>query len=253
MFYSVTHGKLLAYADDYQLYSSDVDPVALENCICREVRVANEWYRNNRMIVNETKHQAIVFGKTDHSSFPLKDSLDIFGINIDNRLRFVNYISTICKKINGQFNVMLRFRKLISKDTLLRLYKAFINFIYFNTEKMDTLNKRILRFILQDYNSPYDSLLSKVNSKSLYKRRLQTFLIILYKSLFFYLLSSYLRNMFSLRSVSYSLRGNYVLFLPSTKSTTYGHHSFSYMASKLWNSQNMDGTLIPTADTNKMK
>ena len=201
------------------------------------------------MIVNETKHQAIVFGKTDYSfSFPLKDSLDIFGINIDNRLRFDNYVSTICKKINGQFNVMLRFRKLISKDTLLRLYKAFImpHFNYCssvwhfcgarNTEKMDTLNKRILRFILQDYNSPYDSLLNKVNSKSLYKRRLQTFLIILYKSLFFTCYPGYLRNMFSLRSVSYSLRGNYVLSLPSTKSSTYGLHSFSYMASKLWNS-----------------
>ena len=53
-----------------------------------------------------------------------------------------------------------------------------------NTEKIDTLNKRILRFILQDYNSPYDSLLSEVNSNSLYKRRLQTMLIILYRSLF---------------------------------------------------------------------
>ena len=75
------------------------------------------------MIVNETKHQAIVLGKTDHSfSFSLKDSLDIFGINIGNRLRFDNYISTICNKINGQFNVMLRFRKLISEDTLLRLF-----------------------------------------------------------------------------------------------------------------------------------
>ena len=249
LFYSVTQGKLHAYADDHQLYSSDVDPVALENCICREVRVANEWYRSNRMIVNETKHQAMVLGKTDHSfSFPLKDSLDIFGINIDNRLRFDNYISTICKKINGQFNVMLRFRKLICKDTLLGLYKAFImpHFNYCSsvwhfcgarsTEKIDTLNKRILRFILQDYNSPYDSLLSKVNSKSLYKRRLQTFLIILYKSLFFTCYPGYLRNMFSLRSVSYSLRGNYVLSLPCTKSTTYGLHSFSYMASKLWNS-----------------
>ena len=91
------------------------------------MRVANEWYRNNGMIVNETKHQAIVFGKTGHSfSFPLKDPLDIFGINIDNRLRFDNHISAISKKINGRFNVMLRFRKLISKDTLLTLYKAFI-------------------------------------------------------------------------------------------------------------------------------
>ena len=143
---------------------------------------------------------------------------------------------------------MLKFHKLISKDTLLRLYKAFImpHFNYcssvrhfcgvHSTEKIDTLNKRILRFILQDYNSPYDCLLSKVNSKSLYKRRLQTFLIILYKSLFFNWYPGDLRNMFSLQSVSYSLCGNYVLSLPSVKSTTYGLHSFSYMASKLWNS-----------------
>ena len=105
-----------------------------------------------------------------------------------------------------------------------------------NTEKIDTLNKRILRFILQDYNSPYNSLLSKVNSKSPYKRRLQTLLIILYKSLFFNRYPGYLRDMFSLRATSYSLRGNYIFSIPSARSTTYGLHSFSYMASKLWNS-----------------
>ena len=142
---------------------------------------------------------------------------------------------------------MLRFRKLISKDTLLRLYKAFImpyfdycssvwHFCGARNEKIDTLDKRILRFILQDYNSPYDSLLRKLNSKSLYKRRLQTFLIILYRSLFFTRYPGYLTDMFSLLSTSYSLRGNYILSLPSARSTTYGLHSFSYMASKLWNS-----------------
>ena len=206
-------------------------------------RVVSQQYR---MIVNETKHQAIVLGRTGHSfSLPLKDSLDIFEINIDNRLCFDNYTSTFCKKINSQFNVMLRFRKLISKDTLLRLHEAFImphlnyssSVSHFcgarNTEKIDTLNKRILRFILQDYNSPYNSLLSKVSSKSPYKRRLQTLLIILYKSLFFNRYPGYLRDMFSLWSTSYSLPGNYILSLPSARSTTYGLHSFLYMASKL--------------------
>ena len=126
LFYWVTQCKLHAYADDHQFYSSNIDPVALEDCICREVRVANEWYRSNRMIVNETKHQAIFLRRTGHSSFAIKTFLDIFGINIDNRLCFDNYISTICKKTNSHFNVMLRFRKLISKDTLLTSYKAFI-------------------------------------------------------------------------------------------------------------------------------
>ena len=87
-------------------------------------------------------------------------------MTIDNRLSFDNHVSVICKKINNQFNVMLRFRKLINKETLLKLYKAFIlpHFYYCssvwhfcgarNADKVDNLHKRILRFILEDYSSP---------------------------------------------------------------------------------------------------
>ena len=90
-------------------------------------------------------------------------------MTIDNRLSFDNHVSVICKKINNQFNVMLRFRKLINKETLLKLYKAFIlpHFYYCssvwhfcgarNADKVDNLNKRILRFILEDYSSPLAS------------------------------------------------------------------------------------------------
>ena len=93
---------------------------------------------------------------------------------------------------------MLRFWKLINKEMLLKLYKAFIlpHFYYCssvwyfcgvrNADKVDNLNKCTLRFILQDYNSPYDILLSKVNMKSLFIRCLQNFMITLYKSLFFF-------------------------------------------------------------------
>ena len=145
------------------------------------------------MIVNERKHQALILGKTERNfCFPVNNSIDIFGMTTDNRVSFDNHVTVICKKIN----VMLRFRKRINKETLLKLYKAFIlpHFYYCssvwhfcgarNADKVDNLNKRILRFILQDYSSPYDILLSKVNMKSLFIRRLQNFMITLYKSLF---------------------------------------------------------------------
>ena len=61
-------------------------------------------------------------------------------------------------------------------------------------------------------------------------------LILLYKSLFFTKYPIYTRNMFTLRTTSYNLRGNYILTLPVPKTTTYGLHSFSYHAAKLWNS-----------------
>ena len=54
LFYHVKRAKLNAYADDHQIYVSNVDPVALEDCIFREVSIANQWYDNNSMIVNKT-------------------------------------------------------------------------------------------------------------------------------------------------------------------------------------------------------
>ena len=61
-------------------------------------------------------------------------------------------------------------------------------------------------------------------------------LILLYKSLIFTKYPIYMRNMFTLRTTSNSLRGNYILTLPVPKTTTYGLHSFSYHAAELWNS-----------------
>ena len=42
--------------------------------------------------------------------------------------------------------------------------------------------------------------------------------------------------MFTVRSSSYNLRDNHILALPNPKTTTYVLHSFSYVASKIWNS-----------------
>ena len=57
--------------------------------------------KNNGMIVNEKKLQALILGKTEHNfCFPVNNSIDIFGMTLDNRLSFVRHVSVICKKIN---------------------------------------------------------------------------------------------------------------------------------------------------------
>ena len=249
LFYHIKRAKLNAYADDHQIYYSDRDPVALEECLCKEVEKANQWYNDNGMIVNKTKNQALILGDTEYTfSFPVKESIDIFGMNIDNKLHFDKHVSSVCKKINNQLNVMIRFRKLLSKATLVKLYKAFIlpHFHYCssvwhfcgarNTEKLDALNKRSLRFILNDVESTYSTLLNQVNCVSLYNKRIHNMLILLYKSLFLTKYPIYMRNMFTFRTTSYNLRGNYILALPVPKTTSYGLRSFSYHAVKLWNS-----------------
>ena len=156
-------------------------------------------------------------------------------------LNFSSRISNVCKKIKNQLNVMLRqFRKL-------KLYKAYIlpHFYYCSSvwhycgardaEKLEAPNKKIIRFILGDYWSPYSSLLTKVNSTSLANKRIQNFLTLLYKSLFFPHFPAYMKNMFTLQSSSYDLRGNYILSLSKPRTTSYGLNSFSCFSAKQWN------------------
>ena len=43
-----------------------------------------------------------------------------------------------------------------------------------------------------------------------------------------------MKNMFSLRSSSYDLRGNYILLFSKPNTTTKGLNSFSYFSAKQW-------------------
>ena len=85
--------KLNTYADDCQLHSSDVDPVALERRINHDVQIANKWFEDNGMKANPAKHQGMVLGKTDYPfSFSTTRCLDLFGITLDNELNFKDHI-----------------------------------------------------------------------------------------------------------------------------------------------------------------
>ena len=101
--------------------------------------------------------------------------------------------------------------------------------------KLVALNKRCLRFILDDFESSYNTLLHKVNCVSLYNRRIHSMLILLYKSLFLTKYPIYMRNMFTHRTTSYNLRGNYILTLPVPKTTSYGLCSLIFLIMSLNN------------------
>ena len=77
------HYRLCDSKSDQDLaeWRSDMytDPVALEECLCKEVEVANQWYSENGMIVYKSKHQALILGDTEHTfSFPVKESIDFW-------------------------------------------------------------------------------------------------------------------------------------------------------------------------------
>ena len=78
------------------------------------------------------------------------------------------------------------------------------------------------------------SLLNKVEMNSLYKKCLQNFLILIYKSLFFNEYTTYMRNTFTVHHTTYNLHGTHMLTLSKPRKTTYGLHSFSYFSVQQW-------------------
>ena len=64
------------------MYYTDVDPAAVEASVSPDVAVdvavAKQWYYENGMLVNESKHQGLVLGNTKCGfSSPVKDTLEI--------------------------------------------------------------------------------------------------------------------------------------------------------------------------------
>ena len=148
---------------------------------------------------------------------------------------------------------MIRFRNLICTATKLKLYNAFIlpHFLYSstvwhfcstrNSDKLESLNKRALRIVLNDkvssYQvSSYQQLLPKSEGATLYNRRIQNKLITIYKCLNYDSFPKYLKDVFTLRQSGYSFRKTDILSLCKAVTTTYGLHSFRYFPSKNWNS-----------------
>ena len=118
------------------------------------------------------------------------------------------------------FSLMTRFGKLVSTETMLRLYKAFVlpHFCYCSmvwhfsskqdSDKLDLLSKRILRFTFKDFNSECNNLLKRAGTANLRDTHLQNMIFTTFKCLHFSDYPRYLQDMFHLRSSTYFLRGH---------------------------------------------
>ena len=99
------------------------------------------------------------------------------------------------KKASRQLNVLKKLGKYLNKLGKLPIYHSFIlsNFNFCplswhfcseaNTNKIEKIQERALRFIYNDYNSTYDNLLIVSKLPTLKVRRLRTMAIEIYKIL----------------------------------------------------------------------
>ena len=104
-----------------------------------------------------------------------------------------------------------------------------------NTKKIEKIQERALRFIYQDYNSSYDTLLDKSKLPSLKVRRLRAIALEAFK-----ILNNqppvYLNDILTYKPHSYSFRYTNTVEIPQVRTSSYGVRSFRSTAAKIWNS-----------------
>ena len=167
-------------------------------------------------------------------------------IDIDSKLTFDKHVSAVCSKVNKQLKDIKRFKELVCRQTRQILYNAFIQpaFQYCSNvwhhcsarskDKLEQLNKQALRVVLDDQTSTYEELLCKLHMATLEQRRVQKMLVTVYKCLHGVALSN-LRPYLQMREAgSYILRGYAKLKPPAVRTTTFGLHSFRYLAPNAW-------------------
>ena len=103
-----------------------------------------------------------------------------------------------------------------------------------NSNKIEKIQERALRFIYNDSDSSYETLLQNSNLHSLKTRRmrtiaLETFKIIHKKSPLF------LQDLLTIKNNIYNFRYINTADIPRRRTTKYGKNSFRYEAARLWN------------------
>ena len=114
-------------------------------------------------------------------------------LGVNDKLCFDDHISRLSTRAARQTNALCRILKYVPLDCRINIYNAFIasNFNYCKTVwhfcsnrsayKIEKVSKKALRVTLNDYESPYMTLLKNVSRPSLYAGRLKSIVLETYK------------------------------------------------------------------------
>ena len=100
--------------------------------------------------------------------------------------------------------------------------------------KLENIQKRALRFALDDYQSGYTDLLKNANVPGI-KIMLLQYLVIEVLKCFNEINPAYLHAMFIYKECPYALRDSSILVRPRVNSTQYGLKSFRSYGAEIWN------------------
>ena len=208
------------------------------------------------MIVYPKKFQAIIINRQNRSNhnccltinnaeIKSKGSVTFPDIEIDNKLNFEKHVSTIFKKANNQLNAISRIGADLGqkeKEILINSFE-YSNFNYdpfiwhFTTRKginkIEKVQERSLKFILNDYDKTYFQLLDISKKPSMEVKRLRILITEIFKTLH----DSnpvFMKDIFHYCQNKSHKKHN--LHVHSRNTSRYGNNSLRVLGAHIWNS-----------------
>ena len=158
---------------------------------------------------------------------PSSEHVKLLGVNIDNSLKLETHVEEICKKVNQTVCAFGRLRPYLGeqKSKLLSNSVAMSNFSYCPliwlfcskaaNNEINRTYKRALRTLYRDYESTFEKLLDRGDTKTTHKKNLQNLMMEIYKSMN-HLNPEYVWDFFIKKDVTYNLRTKELCKLPRT-------------------------------------
>ena len=114
----IKKSSLYRFADDNTITAFEKD-ITLKETLQNEAEISIQWFKDNFMIVNPGKFLGMIinrFGKMKNKhemymgnkEITSEHSVKLLGIEIDNQLKFYNYVSILCRKSGSQLNAIGR-------------------------------------------------------------------------------------------------------------------------------------------------
>ena len=250
---------LAYFADDNTLSAFAKSVSELIHILQSESNLIIDWFQKNKMIVNPDKFQAIIVNKqrqdytneqitVENHQIDVVSSVELLGIEIDDKLNFNNHIRTICRRASNQLNALIRLRNFLNFEEKKILINSYFmsNFNYCplvwmfssssSLKKVENLQKRALRFLYNDYKTSYDDLLKKAGTSSMNVKRLRTLCTEMYKTVND-LNPNFMNEIFTLRQTNRPVREKYKMNMeiPSYNQVSFGRKSLRVLGPKVWN------------------
>ena len=149
----------------------------------KESETAIEWFNQNKMIVDQDKFKAMLPEKRNknnqsclkinYQTIKTTNCVKLLRKNIDTKLNFDSHIPDLYKKASMQLNGLNLLRTYIGNQEMEILINSFIYSIFNycallshfssfkSTAKIEKIHKRILRILLNDNTSDYQTLIEK--------------------------------------------------------------------------------------------